>query len=161
VALGTALALAAGIGPLACGSTSGHKSSGPTTTLVKVDRWHPPPIPAGPGIPGFCASVVSIYKHVALIPYAANQKIRMQFVHDYLSQVPTMISSAPAEIAPDARTYFTSVGQILGDLQSAGLNPKRISDPNLGQLLLDPTIKAAGDRVISYVRDNCHYTIGG
>jgi hypothetical protein len=105
--------------------------------------------------------VVSIYKHLALLPYAANQKVRAEMVKDYLGEVPAMIATAPQSVASDSKLYFTTVAEILGDLQRAGLDPRKLSDPNLGHLLLDPTIKAAGDRIIGFVRDNCHYVIGG
>lgn len=114
-----------------------------------------------PSKDGYCTSVVSIYKHVALIPYAANQRVRLQMVNDYLREVPTMIATAPQTVASDSRLYFAAVAQILTDLQKAGLNPKKLSDPNLGHVLLDPSIRAAGDRLITFVKDNCHYTIGG
>ena len=72
-----------------------------------------------------------------------------------------MITTAPPPVASDSKLYFTAVSEILGDLQKAGLDPKKLSDPNLGHLLLDPAIKSAGDRVMAFVSDNCNYTIGG
>ena len=144
-----------------CGAGSGHRTLGPTTTLVKVDKWRAPEVAQTPSTDGYCTSVVSIYKHVALLPYAANQKVRMEMVNDYLSEVPTMVATAPAPVSDDSKLYFGTVGELLGDLQKAGLNPNRLSDPNLGHLLLDPGIKAAGDRVIKFVKDNCNYAIGG
>ena len=145
----------------ACGSSSAHRTAGPTTTLVKADTWRAPVVGSAPSTHGYCTSVVSIYKHVALLPYAANQRVRTEIVNDYVNEVPTMIATAPSSVASDSKLYFTSVGQILADLQKAGLNPSKLSDPNLGHLLLDPGIKAAGTNVISFVRENCNYTIGG
>ncbi|HEX4865018.1 MAG TPA: hypothetical protein VFV02_13175, partial [Acidimicrobiales bacterium] len=156
VAFAVLAALAAG-----CGSGAGHRSADPTTTLLKVDNWRAPAVSPTPSTNGYCTSVVSIYKHVALLPFAANQRVRMQIVHDYLAEVPTMVSTAPPPVASDSKLYFNTVAEILGDLQKAGLNPNRLADPNLGQLLLDPGIKAAGDRVINFVKENCNYLIGG
>ena len=114
-----------------------------------------------PSTTGYCTAVVSIYKHVAELPNAATKKVREEIVGDYLAEVPTMIATAPQPVASDSKLYFSSVAEILHDLQSAGLDPKKLSDPNLRQVLVDPAIKASGDRVISFVKDNCNYTIGG
>ncbi len=114
-----------------------------------------------PSTTGYCTAVVSVYRHVADLPHAATQKVRQEIVTDYLSEVPTMIAAAPQTIASDSKVYFTSVAEILADLQKAGLDPKKVSDPNLRQVLLDPGIKASGDRVITFVKNNCNYTIGG
>ena len=118
-------------------------------------------MPPVPSTTGYCSAVVSIYKHVAELPSAATKKVRQQIVGDYLAEVPTMIAAAPSPVASDSKLYFSSVAEILGDLQRAGLDPKRLSDPNLRQVLVDPAIKASGDRVISFVKDNCNYSIGG
>jgi hypothetical protein len=144
-----------------CGGSSDHRDSGPSTTLLTSDKWRAPNVPLVPNTSGYCTAVVSIYKHVAQLPHAATQKVRSQIVGDYLGEVPTMIASAPQQVATDSKLYFTAVAEILGDLQKAGLDPKKLSDPNLGHILLDPAIKSAGDRVITFVNDNCNYKIGG
>ena len=126
-----------------------------------MDRWRPPNVPSVPDTSGYCTVVVAIYKHVAELPHSATQKVRAQIVNDYLAEVPTMIATSPQPVAADTRLYFNSVAEILGDLEKAGLDPKKLSDPNLGRVLLDPTVKAAGDRIITFVRSNCNYTIGG
>jgi hypothetical protein len=118
-------------------------------------------VPLVPSTPGYCTAVVSIYKHVADLPHAASQKVRAEIVSDYLNEVPTMIATAPPPAANDSNLYFNAVAEILGDLQKAGLDPKKLSDPKLGHLLLDPAIKSAGDRVITFVSTNCNYKIGG
>lgn len=144
----------------ACGGSHRPRASGPTTTLVTVDRWVPPVITGGPGTDNFCTAVVSVYKHMAELSFAANDKVRKQFLGDYVREAPVMIASAPPAIAPDAKLYIESVSEILGDLQRAGLNGKEITDPQLAQLLLDPKVKAAGSNVIGFVQANCHYYIG-
>lgn len=92
--------------------------------------------------------------------FAATNKVREQILGDYVAEAPAMVGAAPAPVAADARLYITSVAVILADLQKAGLNGKKITDPKLAQLLLDPQVKAAGNNVIAFVRDNCHYAIG-
>jgi hypothetical protein len=144
-----------------CGAGTGHRTAGPTTTLVTSDKWHPPSVAPVPSTTGYCTAVVAIYRHVADLPHAATQKVRQEIVADYLSEVPTMIAAAPQAIASDSKLYFSSVAEILADLQRAGLDPKKLSDPNLRQVLLDPAVKASGDRVITFVKVNCNYTIGG
>lgn len=144
----------------ACGGSQRQRATAPTTTLVTVDRWTPPVVAGGASTANFCAAVVATYKHMAQLPFAANDKVRKEFIADYLSEAPVMIAAAPAQIAPDAKLYIDSVSQILGDLQRAGLNGKKISDPQLAQLLLDPKVKAAGSNVIGFVQANCHYSIG-
>ncbi|HVA74142.1 MAG TPA: hypothetical protein VNF71_06220 [Acidimicrobiales bacterium] len=125
-----------------------------------MDRWTPPVLTGGPSTENFCTAVVATYKHMAQLSFAANDKVRKQFLGDYVAEAPTMIASAPPEIAPDAKLYIESVAEILADLQRAGLNGKKISDPQLAQLLLDPKVKAAGSNVIGFVQTNCHYSIG-
>ena len=154
------MAVLAGVAA-ACGAGVTHRTLGPTTTLVQVDNWRAPAVVPTPSTDGYCTSVVSIYKHLALLPYAATQKVRVQMVNDYLAEVPTMNATAPPTISGDSKLYFGTVAEILGDLQKAGLKPNRLSDPNLGHLLVDPGIKAAGDRVIKFVQSNCNYAIGG
>lgn len=144
----------------ACGGGAHPRSSGPTTTLLTVDRWTPPDLTGGPSTQNFCTAVVAVYRHMADSSFAATNKVRGQILGDYVAEAPAMVGAAPAPVAADARLYITSVAVILADLQKAGLNGKRITDPRLAQLLLDPQVKAAGNNVITFVQDNCHYTIG-
>jgi hypothetical protein len=156
-----AVLAALGASVAGCGSGSSHNASGGSTTLVTADRWRPPNVPLTPSTGGYCTAVVSIYKHVADLPRAATQKVRTEIVGDYLGEVPTMIATAPQPVASASKVYFNAVAEILADLQKAGLDPKKLTDPNLGRVLLDPAIKSAGDRVITFVSDNCDYKIGG
>ena len=144
----------------ACGGGHRPRETGPTTTLVTVDRWSPPLLNGGPSKDNFCTAVVATYRHMAQLPFAANDKVRKQFLGDYVAEAPAMIASAPPEIAPDAKLYIESVAEILADLQRAGLNGKKITDPQLAQLLLDPKVKAAGGSVIDFVQADCHYSLG-
>lgn len=154
MAVGVAAVVLAG----AC-SGAAHKASGPTTTLVKVDTWTAPAVGA-PGTSSFCTLVTAVYRHMAEVPFAADKKVRSQMVGDYVSTAPAMIASAPLAIASDARLYISSVAQILSALRSAGLNTRKLSGTQVGSILIDPNVKTAGNNVISFVQDNCHYTIG-
>lgn len=144
----------------ACGGGGHARSSAPTTTLLKADRWTRPVVPTGPSTENFCTVVVDVYKHMTDASFAATDKVRSQILGDYVAEAPTMVSTAPPQVAAAATVYFGSVAAILGDLQKAGLNGKKITDPRLAQLLLDPKVKAAGNTVIAFVQDNCRYTIG-
>ena len=149
-----ALALAAG----AC--SGGHpRSSGPTTTLLTRDRWTPPALTGGPSTQNFCTAVVAVYRHMAQLP-SATTSVKEQILGDYVSEAPTMVAEAPPAVAADARLYIPGVAVILGDLQNAGLNGKKITDSRIAELLLDPKVKAAGSNVIAFVQANCNYTIG-
>lgn len=142
-------------------SGGGHpRSTGPTTTLLTADRWSPPVVNGGPSTQNFCALAVSVYTHMAQLPFAATTRIKEQILGDYVSTAPMMVAAAPAPVADDAKVYITGVAVILGDLRDAGLNGKKITDPRVADLLLDPRVKAAGRNVIAFVQDNCHYSIG-
>lgn len=142
-------------------SAGGHpRSTGPTTTLLTADRWSPPALTGGPSTQNFCAVVVAVYMHMAQLPFAATTKVKEQILGDYVSTAPTMVAAAPPPVAADAKVYIPGVAVILGDLRDAGLNGKKITDPRVADLLLDPRVKAAGRNVISFVQDNCHYSIG-
>jgi hypothetical protein len=142
-----------------CSVGGDHRAAGPTTTLITVDRWTAPTV-NGAGTDSFCSVVTSVYQHMAQLPLAADNRIRSQFVGDYVSTAPAMVAAAPPAVAADAKLYFTSVAQILAALRNAGLDARRIAGSRVGSILLDPTVKAAGNNVIAFVQGNCHYTIG-
>ena len=114
----------------------------------------------GPSTQNFCTAVVAVYRHMTQLPFASTAKVKEQILGDYVSETPAMVAAAPPAVAADARLYLTAVAVILDDLQKAGLNGKKITDPRLADLLLDPKVKASGRNVIAFVQDNCHYTIG-
>ena len=146
---------------IAAGCAGGGKprATGPTTTLLTADYWSPPPV--GPaGTDTFCALVVSVYKHMAQIPLAANTTIRSQIVGDYVSTAPLITAAAPPQVAADAKLYFSSVSNILSALRSAGLDPRKVPNGQIGSILLDPTVKSAGNNVFAFTQANCHYAIG-
>lgn len=113
-----------------------------------------------PSTASFCAALTAMYRHEAELPLATTP-VKEQILRDYVSTVPEALAVAPADIAPAARTYLTSVATILSSLASAGLDYKKIEPGSLTPLLLDPQIKAAGNQVLAYSQTQCHYTIGG
>lgn len=148
--------------PAACGNS--HRSSAqptaPTTTLLRADDWTPPPVSGPPSPAGFCSVLTAMYRHEAELPRATTA-VKEQILRDYVNTVPAALAAAPADIAPAARTYLTSVASILSALAAAGLDYKKIQKGSLTPLLLDPQIKAAGNQVLAYSQTQCHYAIGG
>lgn len=109
----------------------------------------------------FCTLLVATYQHIGQLPLSADNTIREHIVNDYITTAPRVIAAAPPPIAAAAATYLTSVAQILTDLDKVGLNAQKLPQGQLGPLLLDPRIKAAGAAVIAYAQNNCHYAVGG
>jgi hypothetical protein len=161
----TAPRIAAGVativGLAGCGAGHAAKAAGPTTTLITTDSWVPPAVSGPPSTAGFCTLLVATYRHVGELPQAANLKVRQQIVADYITTAPKVIAAAPPLIAPAAQLYLSGVSRILADLNQVGLDSNKLPAGQLGPLLLDPKIKDAGNRVITFSLANCHYTIGG
>lgn len=152
-------ALAAMTAVGACGG--GVTSHASRSSSVGADTWTPPAISGPPSTAKFCTLLVAGYQHLGQIPNAVSNKVRQDIVADFIAVVPKVIAAAPAEIAGPAAIYLRSVAQILSDLDRVGLNAQKLAPGQLSPLLLDPTIKAAGTKVIAYSQANCHYTIGG
>ena len=112
-----------------------------------------------PSEASFCTVLTAMYRHEAQVPLATTA-VKEQILRDYVDTVPMAVAVAPADIAPAARTYLTSVDHILSALAAAGLDYKKIKPGTLTPLLLDPRIKAAGNQVLAYSQSQCHYTIG-
>lgn len=157
-----AVAVALAVAPLAaCGGHASPRSTGPTTTLLTADTWALPAVSGPPSTANFCTLLVATYRHLGQLPQAANNKVRQAIVGDYITAAPTVSAAGPPQIASSARLYLSSVAQILGDLNRVGLDARKLPTGQLGPLLLDPKIKAAGNAVIDFSQKHCHYTIGG
>lgn len=155
--------MAAGSAVLLAGCGDSHRSAHPaptSSTLLQVDHWTPPQVSGPPSPAGFCTVLTAMYRHEADLPRAAPA-IGTQILRDYVSTVPAALAAAPADIAPAARTYLSSVASILTSLADAGLDYKKVKQGSLTPLLLDPQIKAAGNQVLAYSQNQCHYAIGG
>jgi hypothetical protein len=145
----------------ACGGHAAARSTGPTTTLITADNWTLPATTGPPSTANFCTLLVATYSHEGQLPQAANNKVRQSIVADYVTAAPGVIAAAPPSIAPAAKLYLHTVAQILADLNRVGLNAQKLPKGQLGPLLLDPKIKAAGTSVVNFSQRYCHYTIGG
>lgn len=157
-----AVAVAVAIAPLsACGGHASPRSTGPTTTLLTADTWALPAVSGPPSGAKFCTLLVATYRHLGQLPQAANNKVRQAIVGDYTTAAPTVIAAAPPPIAGAARTYLTTIVEILADLNRVGLNAKKLPQGQLGPLLLDPKVKAASTEIFDFSQKHCHYTIGG
>lgn len=142
----------------ACGHPS-HRQAAPTTTLLQNDTWKPPVVTGPPSARNFCSVLVAMYEHQTQLPVATT-RVKEQILSDFVATVPEALASAPADIAAPARTYLTSLAHLLDALARNGLDYKKVPGGTLTPLLLDPSIKAAGNQVLSYSRTVCHYTIG-
>jgi hypothetical protein len=145
----------------ACGGHVSPRSTGPTTTLITTDNWTLPATAGPPSTTNFCSLLVATYSHEGQLPHAATNQVRQSIVGDYVTAAPRVIAAAPPQIASAAGIYLGSVAQILADLDRVGLNAQKLPKGQLGPLLLDPKIKAAGTAVVNFSQRYCHYTIGG
>jgi hypothetical protein len=152
--------VAAAAGISGCSSPSSHRASETTTTLLQVDDWKAPAATGGPSQANFCRVLIAMYRHEAELPRAAP-RAKEQIVADFVATVPEAESVAPPPVAAAARTYLTAVTAILQALERAGLDYTKIKPGTLTPLLLDPSIKAAGNQVLTYSQTQCHYPIGG
>lgn len=155
------LAVLAGVVTACGGGHSRPNAQGQGTPLIASDTWTPPVVTGPASAANFCTLLVATYQHVGQLPEAANSQVRQQMVRDYVDVTPRTIAAAPRPIAPAARLYLNAVAQILADLNQVGLNAQKLPRGQLGPLLLDPKIKAAGTKVIAYSQQYCHYPIGG
>ena len=143
-----------------CAGAGTRHASAPTTTLLNTDEWRPPTVAGPPSSQSFCKVLVAMYAHEAQLPVATT-RVKEETLSDFVASVPAALSTAPADIAPSARTYLTSLAGVLKALAAGGLDYKKVPAGTLTPLLLDPNIKAAGNKVLDYSRTVCHYTIGG
>jgi hypothetical protein len=128
--------------------------------LLQSDTWVAPHV-SGPPSPGnFCTFLVAIYEHEAQLPLAATTKVKEEIVEDYVDTVPKALAEAPADIAGPAQTYLRSVAELLTYLVQAGFNPQKVRGSDLAAILLDPSVKSAGNQVLAYSSEYCHYDIG-
>lgn len=142
------------------GKTAASERSGPTTTLIESDTWSLPTTSGGPSDANFCTLLVSLYQHMAKLPYTANLHVRQQFVADYVSASPAVEAAAPASLAPAAKEYLGTVAATLAALGKVGLNSRKLGPGSLGPSLLDPKFSAASQQVLAFSQQTCHYTIG-
>lgn len=146
----------------ACSSGGSHTTAAPATTLpadaVTVDVWNPPVLsgPAGPTT--FCAALTGLYRHMALLPRAADRTVGEHFLADYVSYAPTAIAYAPPSIHSAAASYMSAVAGYLSALERAGLDPAKLAPGSLAPLS-GSGVASAGSAVISYSKAVCGYTI--
>lgn len=136
-----------------------HVRSGPTTTLIESDTWTLPVITGGPSDANFCTLLVSLYQHMAKLPYAANLHVRELFVTDYVNASPTVEAAAPPALAAAAKEYLGTVAATLAALGKVGLNNHKLGPGSLGPGLLDPQFAAASQQILAFSQQTCHYSI--
>lgn len=156
---GTALAAAALVlaGATACGGARPAPKAAPGA--VAADRWAPPRAAGPPSVGGFCALLVADYRHIAAVARAPKLSVREQIVKDYVSFAPAVMAAAPPQIAPAARLYLTSIATVMGDLDAAGLDAAKVSGTRAATLVTDPQVVSAGDQLLAFSRQYCHYDI--
>lgn len=141
------------------GSGASHGHGGPTTTLIEADTWTLPAITGGPSDANFCTLLVSLYQHMAKLPYTANLHVRKQFVADYVAASPTVEAAAPPSLAPAAKEYLGTVAATLAALGKVDLNDRKLGPGSLGPSLLDPQFAAASQQILAFSQQTCHYSI--
>lgn len=131
----------------------------PSPHLLRADNWSPPVVEGPPSAANFCALLTAVYRHEQQLPDAASSAVKEAIVRDYVSTVPAIEAEAPAPIAAAARTYLGGVARVLAALDSAGLDYRKVPAGTLGPVLLDPAVKSAGNEVLAYSENTCHYNI--
>jgi hypothetical protein len=114
-----------------------------------------------PSRTAFCTGLTALYQHAALVPDATNLRVQQQIVADFVGFEPSVVAAAPAEIAPAAKLYLGRVAGVLAALNRVSLNAAKLQPGALIPYLFDPTVKAAGTKVVAFAATDCHYTIGG
>lgn len=148
----------------ACGGSHPTNATTATTSAsspLTSDHWKPPVVPGPPSTTKFCTLLVADYDHLATSDRAPELKVRQQIVGDFTRFTPTVIAAAPPEIAAPAAAYLGGITRILTLLNSADLNGARTPQGSIGQVLVDPSFKAAGPPVTTFAQQNCHYDISG
>lgn len=148
-----------GAGVSGCGGHSSAPSSGPTTTLITADHWTAPASTGVRSEANFCRLLIADYQHLGSLGDAANVRVKQAIVSDVVSFAPTVIAAAPLSILADASQYLRSIAQFLTALNAAGLNAQHLQNGAAG-VLLDPKVKQAGQQVMAYSAQYCHYDIG-
>jgi len=144
------------------GCASHHAAStGPTTTLVTADQWAPPVMSGPPTTGEFCTGLVAVYQHLGNIAAAPRLQVRQQIIGDYVNFAPALIASAPPSIAAAAKLYIGSIAIALRDLDAVDLNAQKLRTGQVLGLLLNPTVRSAGNAVLAFSSQYCHYDIGG
>lgn len=141
-------------------SSSHHRTSTPTTTLIQVDRWTPPAVSGPPSQAAFCSVLTAMYRHETELP-VATEPVKVQILKDFTATVPAALAVAPADIAGPARLYLTSLDSVLTALAQDGLDYKKLPPGTLTPLLLDTKVQSAARAVLAYSQTQCHYSIGG
>lgn len=133
----------------------------PTTVVATTDTWTPPAVTGGPSTANFCRVLVAVYTHEQTLTVVADPRMRQDIVADYVRAAPRAIALAPPSIAPAANLYLGAIASVLASLDNAGLDPTKLSNRELTSILLNPRVKDAGNKVIDFSQQECHYTIGG
>lgn len=152
---------AAAAAALLCASCSApvHPAEGAAGHLLRSDDWSLPAAVGPPGPATFCLLLTALYRHEAKLPEAADKAVKEQFLHDYVAAVPRVEAEAPPALAAAARTYLGAVARILSAMAAAGLDYRKVPAGTLAPVLLDPSVKAAGNQVLAYSETTCHYDI--
>jgi hypothetical protein len=144
-----------------CGGGAHHAAdASPSTTLVTVDHWSPPVVVGPPSSANFCTLLVANYQHLNSLADAPKLRVRQQIVTDYVAFTPKVIASAPGSIQAAASVYLGSIATVLRQLNSVGLDSAKLHSGDVAALLLNPKVRVAGDSVLAYSADDCHYDIG-
>ncbi len=152
------LAAVAVAGALACAGCAGSPRAKPSAT---VDRWHPPQVTGPPSTSNFCTLLVADYRHVATLTAARGTAAKERIADDFANLMPRVIAEAPPSIAAAARTYLTDVATIVRAISEAGLNPSKVKSTEPAELIKSPQFRAAGQQLLTFSADDCHYVIGG
>lgn len=156
-----ATAVGAGCGGSPRSTAPSSSRPTPPVTAVAADHWVPPTVPGPPSTAKFCTLLVADYMHIQTNAIATTMKVRQQIVGDYVRFTPTVVGAAPPPIAAPATLYLSSIAKLLGILNKVGLDASKAPPGQVGAILLDPQVRAAGTQVFAYSKQYCHYDITG
>lgn len=119
----------------------------------------PPPAAAAPSTAAFCALLVADYKHLATNVDTTSLPARERILEDYVAFTPTVVAAAPPAISAAASTYLGGMARAVGALAAAGLDVRKAPKSDIGAVLFDPSMQAAGRDVAAFSDRYCRYDL--
>jgi hypothetical protein len=128
----------------ACSSSSKPSASGPTTTTKVLTQAD------------FCAKVQSQADAFDLSGISGKSKDELKRIYnDNADQLDQLVAIAPPAIKDDMQSAVNLIKQVHAALVDVDYDPSQLSLSALPGLT-SPSTLAAGARIASYLRDDCH-----
>lgn len=131
----------------------------PVTGVAAASAGWPPALAPGPASTArFCSALVDQYRHLQTTAATDTRAGRIALLDDYVAFTPTVVAAAPPAVASAAQLYLTSIAKVLHAYVQAGLDMAKVP-VQVGSLLTNAQVSAAGKQVLAFSSQQCHYTI--